>query len=58
MVSQKRIDKARDLLANTGMQINAVAEAVGFANVVSFNRLFKQTTGMAPGEYRALFTNT
>ena len=34
------------------MQINAVAEAVGFANVVSFNRLFKQTTGMAPGEYR------
>lgn len=52
MVSQKRIDKARDLLANTGMQINAVAEAVGFANVVSFNRLFKQTTGMAPGEYR------
>jgi AraC-like DNA-binding protein len=52
MVSQRRMDAARGLLETTGMQINAIAEAVGFQNVISFNRIFKQTVGMTPGEYR------
>ncbi len=52
MVSQRRIDAARELLETTGMQINAIAEAAGFQSVISFNRVFKQTVGMTPGEYR------
>ena len=40
------------MLANTGMQINAIAEAAGFQSVISFTRVFKQTVGMTPGEYR------
>ena len=52
MVSKRRIDEACKLLRDTNTQINAVAEAVGFQSAVSFNRVFKQTTGMAPGEYR------
>ena len=52
MVSQRRMDAARELLETTGMQINAIAEAVGFQSVISFNRVFKQTVGMTPGEYR------
>ena len=52
MVNRKRIDEAEERLLHTGMQISAVAEATGFQSAVSFNRVFKQMTGMTPGEFR------
>lgn len=52
MVNRKRIDEAEERLLHTSMQISVVAEATGFQSAVSFNRVFKQTTGMTPGEFR------
>ncbi len=52
MVSQRRVDAACSMLENTNMQISAIAEAAGFQSAISFNRVFKQTVGMTPGDYR------
>ena len=47
-----RLDEARDLLINTGMSINKVAEKTGFLDPCYFSRLFKKYTGLTPKEYR------
>lgn len=47
-----RIKKAYSLLKETNMPLNMVAEEVGYYNLNSFIRRFKQITGITPGEYR------
>ena len=51
-VTSLRIQKARTLLHSTTMPIQMIAESVGYYNVNSFIRRFKQITGETPGEYR------
>lgn len=51
-VADLRIRKARSLLETTTMPLQMVAESVGYYNLNSFIRRFKQITGMTPGEYR------
>lgn len=51
-VADLRIRKARSLLETTTMPLQMVAESVGYYNLNSFIRRFKQITGMPPGEYR------
>ncbi len=51
-VTARRLDRARDLLASADERINAVADAVGFADQAYFTRRFKQRFGMAPSAYR------
>jgi AraC family transcriptional activator of pobA len=51
----KLIDKAKELLTSTNMQVNEVAYQLGFEYSQSFNKLFKKKVGMAPGEYRDSF---
>lgn len=46
-----RIDKAKQLLTDGIMKINAIAEECGFSNPYHFCRVFKQKTGMTPTEY-------
>lgn len=48
----KRIDKAKDLLIHTNMKHEAIAGAVGYANVHYFSIQFKKHTGETPGQYR------
>ena len=48
-----RLDEARDLLINSGMSINRVAEKTGFLDPCYFSRLFKKYTGLTPKEYRS-----
>ncbi|TNJ64099.1 helix-turn-helix domain-containing protein [Paenibacillus hemerocallicola] len=49
-----RIQKSKELLAGGTGKIRDIAEAVGYANVNSFTRIFKKMTGLTPSEYREL----
>jgi two-component system response regulator YesN len=51
-INEVRIEKAKELLADPGLQITEVAERVGYDKVHAFLRLFKEYTGMTPGQYR------
>ena len=53
-VSELKLDQAKKLLKETDEAIKDVAQAVGYYNVNSFNRRFKQMTGYTPGEYRKM----
>jgi len=52
-----RIEKATSLLTQEHMTLTEVAMLSGFQSIPSFNRVFREDKGMAPGEYRALFSN-
>jgi two-component system response regulator YesN len=47
-----RMEKARELLLETGMSVRAVGEAVGYYDVTSFIRRFKRDMSMTPAQYR------
>ena len=47
-----RIDKAKDILERSKIQVYKVAEMVGYKNVDYFHIKFKKNTGMSPAEYR------
>lgn len=51
-LTRKRLEKAGELLTHTGMKHDAVASAVGYANVHYFSMQFKKHTGETPGQYR------
>lgn len=51
-VAGLRMEKARRLLESTTMPLQMVAESVGYYNLNSFIRRFKQMIGTTPGEYR------
>ncbi|MCR5531635.1 MAG: AraC family transcriptional regulator [Lachnospiraceae bacterium] len=50
-----RLEKAVTLLSQEGITLTEVAMLSGFQSIPSFNRVFHEEKGMAPGEYRALF---
>ena len=50
-----RLDAARALLEVGDMSIQAVAVQVGYNDVSSFSRLFRQGFGLSPGAYRRRF---
>jgi len=50
-LTQKRLDKAKDLLAEN-KQITEVCNEVGFESIGSFSVLFKKEIGFAPTYYR------
>lgn len=52
IVKEIRINKAKTLLKNNGMTVEAIAENVGYQNVEHFNRLFKRAFGITPVQYR------
>lgn len=47
-----RIQKAKQLLCEGTQKIWAISEECGFSSTYHFCRLFKQHTGVTPGEYR------
>ena len=52
IVDQVREQRATYLLDNTRMSVEAVAEALGFAETASFSRAFKRWKGMSPLRFR------
>ena len=52
----QRIERAKELLANTNLTVSAVAEEVGYDNANYFNLLFKKCVGTTPGAFRKNFS--
>jgi AraC family transcriptional regulator len=48
----QRIERAKTLLANPARSVSEIALAVGFSETSSFSAAFRQTTGIAPSDYR------
>ena len=52
LVTERRLERAQELLANTASRIAEVAYASGFADEAYFTRRFRQWFGMSPRAYR------
>lgn len=51
-IQQVRIEKAKELIVNTGLHTYEIAEAVGISDPVYFSKLFKKLTGCRVRDYR------
>lgn len=51
-ISEQRLEKARELLEETFLQINQIGFEVGIPDQSSFIRIFKKKYGITPTEHR------
>lgn len=51
-LAERRIERARELLADPSLSMTAVAMAVGFGSSQHFATMFRRNTGATPGGYR------
>lgn len=51
-VTERRIGKARQMLAGTHLSIADIASGAGFNSTANFIRVFREQQGMTPGDYR------
>ncbi len=51
-VSNKRLERAMELLVNTDMPLQDIVVEIGNSDISGFVRFFKQKTGLTPGQYR------
>jgi len=51
-LQQVRLEKAKELLANTNDPVKAVADATGFVNESHFCKVFKKNHFISPAQYR------
>ena len=56
-LQRMRIEQAKRLLAGSEQLLEKVTRTVGYEDVSSFRRLFKQIVGVSPTVYRQRFTN-
>lgn len=52
-LTRRRIDRAKDLLANSQRTVTEICFDVGFSSVGSFSTLFRNVVGWSPSAYRA-----
>ncbi len=52
-ITQLRVAKAAELLADTNLQIGTISMKVGYSDQNYFARIFKKNTGLSPVEYRS-----
>lgn len=55
-LTERRVDKARDLMTNSRLPLADIAIQSGFADQSAFNRTFKRLHGVAPGIWRRTTT--
>ena len=48
----KRIQKAKELLRDESLSVEAIAEQVGYNDYFYFTKVFKKNTGISPSKYR------
>lgn len=53
IVTERRMERAQELLRNTSLRVSEVAREVGFTDEAYFSRRFRQTLGMTPIAFRA-----
>ncbi|WP_165452674.1 helix-turn-helix domain-containing protein [Paenibacillus thalictri] len=47
-----RIERAKELIVYSGLSLKQISEEVGFKTVHHFSRVFKETEGINPGEWK------
>ena len=52
-VKKARLKRARKMLKESNQTVESIAETVGYETGEHFNRLFKKTYNMTPGQYRS-----
>ena len=55
-IAQRRIERARRLLATTSLPLQQVADACGYADLSHFSHRFRAAVGAPPGRYRQILT--
>ena len=50
--NRMRMERAKQLLSDTELNINEVSDMLGFSDPLYFSRLFKKTVGLSPSRYR------
>ncbi len=52
LMNEHRISDAKRMLLETDASVRTVAGEVGFNSLATFNRVFKELTGVTPGQFR------
>lgn len=52
-VDSVRLERAAALLVNTRLQLNQIADALGYADAANFTRAFRRWTGLSPSQFRS-----
>jgi YesN/AraC family two-component response regulator len=56
-LTRRRLQRAKELLATTGMPIWEIAEKVGYHSAKYFIKVFKDSESVSPGHYRHMVAN-
>ncbi|MNR32770.1 Bifunctional transcriptional activator/DNA repair enzyme AdaA [compost metagenome] len=51
-VREVRVNHAKNMLVQTGKSIGWIATQAGYPNEKYFSKVFRELTGMLPGEFR------
>jgi len=51
-LTQRRIERARGLLASSDTALAEIANQCGFADQAAFSRVFHRVVGLSPGQWR------
>lgn len=51
-INERRVEMARNMLANTSLRVADIAFEVGFQSLSQFNRCFRKITGITPTKFR------
>ncbi len=54
-IQEKIIEKSKILLSDDSINVNEVAELLGFSYPNHFSRLFHRKTGMSPSQFRSMY---
>lgn len=52
LLNEKRVEDAKSMLLETKASIKTIAQEAGFNSLASFNRVFKDVSGLSPSEFR------
>lgn len=52
VISEARVRRAMEMMANSEMKLEAIAEACGYGSAANFSRAFRRHQGVSPGEWR------